>query len=840
MSLQIAARIAKRELRGGIKGFRIFLACLVLGVGAIAAVGTVKTSIEQGLVREGATLLGGDAEMQFTHRNATTAERDWIKANALAHSEIVEFRSMARVKDETGLTQIKAVDGAYPLIGRAKLTPDMPLERALADQNGLPGAVMQKILIDRLGLKIGDKLRLGTQDFRLTATLIREPDTAGASFTLGPRTIVARSALQNSGLLAPGSLFTTKYRLKLPAGASLAALETDAKKRFAHQGLRWRDKRNGTPGIQRFVDRIGAFLVIVGLAGLAVGGVGVSAAVRAYLAGKTATIATLKSLGTEGRTIFQVYLLQIGVLSLLGVGLGLLLGTLVPLAFTPLIKASLPIPAAFSIYPAPLIEAALYGLLTAFVFTLWPLAKARDIRAATLFREASGQIMAWPRWPYILLTLMMLALLIWLAARFSGIPMLAYGATGGIIAALVLLFLAALGLRALARRLARARILRGKTAIRLALGAIGGRGSGAGSVVLSLGLGLTVLAAIGQIDTNLRNAINRDLPEIAPSYFFLDIQKDQLPAFQALLAGNPSVLRVDSAPMLRGRVIEINGIDAQKIAPEHWVIRGDRGITYADAMPADTKLQSGDWWPEGYNGPPLISFAYDEAQEIGLKLGDALTVNILGRDITGTIANFRTVDFGDASMNFVITFNAAALAAAPHSAIATVYAKEQAEAPLLRSLMAQFPNITAIRVREAIAHISTILSGIAAATSYGAAATLLTGFVVLIGAAAAGEPARTYEAAVLKTLGASRRTILGSFMLRSVLLGAAAGSVALLAGSIAGWAVITFVMESSYRFEPLSAIAIIAGGALATLLSGLAFAWHPLAARPAQVLRARE
>jgi putative ABC transport system permease protein len=840
MSLRIAARIARRELRGGIKGFRIFLACLVLGVGAIAAVGTVKTGIEQGLVREGATLLGGDAEMQFTHRDANMAELDWIKTRATAQSEIVEFRSMARVGDETGLTQIKAVDGAYPLLGHAALAPDMPLSAALADQNGLPGAVMQQILIDRLGLNIGDSFRLGTQDFRLSAALVREPDTAGNSFTLGPRTIVARGALLNSGLLVPGSLFTTKYRLKLPANADLEALKSDAEKRFAHQGLRWRDKRNGTPGIQRFVERIGAFLVIVGLAGLAVGGVGVSAAVRAYLAGKTATIATLKSLGAEGRTIFQVYLIQIGVLSLLGVGLGLLFGALIPLAFAPLIKASLPIPAVFGLYPKPLAEAAIYGLLTAFVFTLWPLAKARDIRAATLFREASGQIKAWPRWPYILLTLLMLALLIWLAASFSGIPMLAYGATAGILASLGLLLLAAIALRALARRLARAHVLRGKTAIRLALGAIGGRGSEAVSVVLSLGLGLTVLAAIGQIDTNLRNAISRDLPAIAPSYFFLDIRKDQLPVFEEQLANNPQVSRVDSAPMLRGRITEINGIDAQKIAPEHWVIRGDRGITYADAMPKEAQLQSGNWWPEDYSGPPLISFAYGEAQEIGLKLGDELTVNILGRDITAKIANFRNVDFGDAGMNFVITFNAAALAAAPHTAIATVYATEQAEAPLLRDLMAKFPNITAIRVREAVAHISTILGGIAAATSYGAAATLLTGFVVLIGAAAAGEPARSYEAAILKTVGASRRTILGSFMLRSLLLGAAAGSVALLAGSIAGWAVITYVMEATYRFEPLSAIAIITGGALATLLSGLAFAWRPLSARPAQVLRARE
>jgi putative ABC transport system permease protein len=297
---------------------------------------------------------------------------------------------------------------------------------------------------------------------------------------------------------------------------------------------------------------------------------------------------------------------------------------------------------------------------------------------------------------------------------------------------------------------------------------------------------------------------------------------------------------VDTAPMLRGIITQINGRPAREVAGDHWVVTGDRGITYAEQPPKNASISQGEWWPKDYTGPPLISFAEEEAREIGLKIGDELTVNVLGRDITARISNFRVVNFADAGINFVVTMNPSALAGAPHTSIATVYASEEAEVALLRDLMKLFPNITAIRVRDAIARISQALKGIAAATSYGAAATLLTGFVVLIGAAAAGEQARTYEAAVLKTVGASRRRILSSFLLRSALLGAAAGVVALLAGAAAGWGVITYVMEASYRFEPISALAIIAGGALATLLSGLAFAWRPLAARPASVLRAHE
>lgn len=844
MSLSIATRIARRELRGGLRGFRIFLACLLLGVGAIAAVGTVRVSIEQGLQQEGATILGGDAEVSFTHRSAGEAEQLWLRNTAQNQSEIIDFRSMAVVQRgenvETGLTQIKAVDQAYPLYGAVVLQPDMPLATALATIDGIPGAVMQQILIDRLGLNIGDQFRLGTQDFRLTATLVREPDSAGSGFGLGPRTIVASAALADSGLIQPGSLFEVHYRLLLAENADLEQLKHEAETQFSKHGLRWRDSRNGAPGIQLFVERIASFLVIVGLAGLAIGGVGVSAAVRSYLDGKVATIATLKTLGADGRTIFQIYMLQIGVLTLLGVGLGLAFGALVPLAFAPLISASLPVPADFSLHFAPLFQAAVYGFLTAILFTSWPLAKARDVRAASLFRDASGRITAWPRPRYILMTGLVLVALIGVVILFSEIPKLAIWASGGIMAALLLLVVAAIGLRKLAGWGARSKWVRGKPVLRLALGAIGGPGSEAVPVVLSLGLGLTVLAAIGQIDTNLRHAIARDLPAIAPAYFFIDIQKDQLEPFLTTARANTGVSKIDTAPMLRGVITRINDVPADQVAGDHWVIRGDRGITYAQDPPKNSHVTKGEWWPADYTGPPLISFAEEEAAEIGLDVGDTLTVNILGRDITATIANLRAVDFSDASINFVVTLNPSALAGAPHSSIATVYASEESEAGLLRDLMKQFPNITAIRVRDAIARVSTALNGIAAATSYAAAATLLTGFVVLIGAAAAGEQGRTFEAAVLKTIGASRRRILASFMLRAAILGAAAGVVALFVGAIAAWGVITFVMDTHYQFDLVSALIIITAGASATLLSGLAFAWRPLSARPARVLRLQE
>ncbi len=836
MSLKIASKFALRELRGGLRGFRVFLACLALGVAAIAAVGTVRGGIEAGLEREGAALLGGDAEAEFTYRFAREPELEWLRSIAKTISETVDFRSMAVVErngeTERGLTQIRAVDTAYPLVGSVQLDPNMPLEMALADN----GAVMERVLTDRLGLAAGDTFKLGTQEFTLRAILDKYPDNASGGFGLGPRTIVLTAALQSSGLLAEGSLFSTQYRLDLPDGADLVALEQQAESQFRDTGLRWRDSRKGAGGTARFVERIGAFLILMGLSGLAVGGVGVSAAVRSYLAGKTGVIATLKTLGATRSTIFYTYFIQIGVLTLVGVALGLVLGGGIPLLLAPVIVANLPIPAEFTLQAAPLIEAAIYGILAALIFTLWPLARAEQIRPATLFRDALGTSNQLPALRYLIITALLIGTLLGAAIWFSGTVFLTLWTAGGIMGALLILVLAALVARFTARRLSKR--ARSKPALRLALGAIGARGGETTSVVLSLGLGLAVLSAVGQIDGNLRAAFSDELPEVAPSYFFVDIQPDQIDGFRERVENDTAVRKVESAPMLRGIVTMINGEPAEDVAGGHWVVRGDRGLTYADTLPEGSDITEGEWWPQDYAGPPLMSFAAEEGAEIGLKLGDTVTVNILGRDITATIASFRNVSWETGGIGFVMTLNPSALAGAPHSWISTVYATPESEAQILRDLAGKYPNITAIRIRDAIDQVIEVVGGISAATRYAALATLVTGFLVLIGAAAAGERTRTYEAAVLKTLGATRSRILISFALRAALLGLAAGIVALVAGILGGWAVTVFIMEGTFSVIWANALLIVGGGILASLVAGLAFAIRPLAAKPARVLRA--
>lgn len=841
-AMPLPLRLALRELRGGLAGFRIFLVCLVLGVAAIAAVGSARAAIEAGLSREAAALLGGDAQVEFAYRFADDAERAWIDGAAEAVSGIVDFRSMATVPrpggEERLLVQVKAVDGAYPLYGRVGLAGGGTLAAALAARDGLPGLVAEAGLVDRLGLHPGDVVRLGTQDFRLADTLTSEPDASTGGFAFGPRVIVALPALGASGLLAPGSMFDSAYRLRLVPGADLAALRAEAEARFGDAGLQWRDRGAGAPRIGRFVDRLGSFLILVGLAGLAVGGVGIASAVAAHVEGKTATIATLKTLGATGGTIFAIYLAQVAAIAALGITLGLVVGAVLPLLAAPLVQAALPVPAAFGLYWKPLVEAAVYGGLTVLIFALWPLGRAREVRAAALYRDRTAG-RRWPRPAIVAATAGLGALLVGLAAWRSGSPELALGVAGGVVLALAMLAAAAALLRRAARAVQRTRLASGRPALRWALAALGAPGETT-AAVLSLGLGLGVLAAVGQVDWNLRAMIAQDLPDRAPAYFFIDIQPDQRDAFLATAAAVPGVGRIDTAPMLRGVIARINGKPAREVAGPHWALNGDRGVSFAATPPEGTVLTEGTWWAPDAAGPPQVSFAEAEGRELGLKLGDVLTVNVLGRDLDFTITSFRSVRFESMGINFLMIANPASLAGAPYSSIATVEAAPQAEAPLIRAVGGAFPNVTAIRVRDAIDRVATTLDGIATATRAAASITLLTGLVVLVGGAAAGEARRAREAAILKTIGATRGRILASFALRAALIGAAAGLVALGAGAAAGWWVTARVLEAPFRFDIGNALAIVAGGTVASLLATLAFARRPLAVRPAQVLRARE
>ncbi len=834
--LALAWRLARRELRGGLSGFRVFLASLAVGVAAIAAVGTLSAAVINGLQADARAMLGGDVEVQLSQRSPEAAEARWLREQAAQVSEVIEMRSMARAGNARSLVELKAVDGAYPLVGRVQIDPPLPLGEALARRDGIWGALAEAGLLAKLGIEVGDRVRVGAAEVEVRGVIAREPDRVTNVISFGPRLMLAYAALPDAGLMQPGSLYRHNVRVLLPPAAEAGAWAASAREAFPTAGWQIREASAAAPGVRRFVDRLGMFLTFAGLSALLVGGLGVANAVRHYLAGKRETIATLKCLGAPGVLIVDVYLIQVGILAAGGILAGLLLGAVLPLAALFLLEGHVPIPVAVRVYPGPLLTAAVMGFLTALTFAVWPLGQAREVPAAGLFRGALEAGRGRPRGAYVFAAAASASALAALTIASAHDPGFAAWFVLGAVVTLALLRFAAGLLMAFAARLPRPR----QAALRLAITGLHRPDAPTPSVVVSLGAGLTVLVAIALIDSNTRAQIGERLPESVPAFFFIDIPAGQGEAFDATVAAVPGAGAVERVPSLRGRIVAIAGVPVDQVpiaADAAWAVRGDRALTYAATAPADAAFVEGEWWPEDYAGAPLLSLDADLATGFGVGLGDTITLNVLGREITAQIASLRRIEWRAVPFDFAMILSPAALAGAPHSDIAAVYAPENAEAALERAVTDRFASVTAIRTREALSAVTGLLDRIAWAIRAAAALTLAAGALVLAGAVAADRRRRTFEAVVFKVLGATRGRIAATYLVEYGVLGLVTAAIAAGLGTAVGWVVSVLVMDFAWTMRwDIVAITVAICVAL-TLAIGFAGTWRILGQKAAPYLR---
>lgn len=846
-SFALALRFALREMRGGLTGFYIFLGCIALGVAAIGGVNSVARSIADGLAVEGQAILGGDVSFMLNQREVTEQERQFLNAQGTV-SENITMRSMVRMTDgsDQALVEVKAVDSAYPLYGTLKLAPDLAASERFALQDGAYGAAVPQLLLDRLGLKLGDQIMLGSAKFTLRAIIESEPDMLGSGMALAPRFLTSDEALRASGLIQPGSLVNYIYKIALPdtaqAGAQdtrLAALEAAAEKNFPEAGWNIRNRNNAAPALSANIERFSQFLTLVGLTSLIIGGVGVANAVRSFLDGKRPVIATFKSLGASADFVVLIYLFQIVAIALIGIVIGLVLSLGLSAAAIYGLSSYLPVSGGLKLYPQALLLATAFGLITTLIFALLPLGRARTIPATALFRQKGFDQSGWPPLLYMLTAGLLLLVLIGLVLFFVEDQRIAGVFIVGAVAAFIILRGVSYALRMLARKAPRFR----SPALRLAVGNIHRPGALTPSVVLSLGLGLTLVVALALVDGNLRRQITQSLPAHAPNFFFVDIQNTEIDGFRDLLAKTAPEGKVVSAAMLRGRIVALNGTDVDKVTvpPQGaWVLRGDRGITYAKNLPENSTMTQGEWWPADYSGEPLVSFAAKEAEELGLKIGDTVTVNVLGRNITAKIANFRQVQWETLAINFVMVFSPNTFAGAPHSWLATLTdanAAPEQEANVLRTITQTFPAVTSVRVKDAIEVANDLISQLAVAIRWAASVGLLAAILVLAGALAAGNRARQHDAVVLKTLGATRLTLIRAFIYEYALLGLATAVFALGAGGLAAWFVVVKLMNLQMRMLPDVAFFTVLTALVLTVGFGLAGTWRVLGQKAGSVLR---
>ena len=815
--------------------------CIALGVAAVAAIGSLAAAFNKALANQGQLLIGGDLSFEVIHRQANPAELEAL--NRLGQvSESAGFRAMARAADgKSALVEVKAVDGLYPLYGEVVV-----IEGADTAWREPDTVLVQPILLERLGIKIGDALKIGDATTKIGGTLGEQPDRLADRLPYGPRVLMSRETLTKTGLVQPGSLIRWTYRVKMPndEGADrekLTSARKEMESAFPQSGFAIRDWTDPAPTLRRDAERFTQFINFVGLTALLLGGIGVGNAIQSYMAKKRDVIATFKCLGATSRLVLDVYMIQAVILASVGIAIGLVLGALAPLAIATLYEDVLPIRLALEPHPVPLIVAALAGLLTMVLFVLWPLGRASRVSPAVLMRTDLTEERGRSATPFALGSAAAGLALFFLAIAASDERLVTAAISAGIVAAFGLL----LGFGLLVQRFAaRHRRLR-PPAWALAWSSIGAPGSLARSIAVSLGLGLGLLIAVALIHNSLLSEIESHVEIDAPAYYFLDVEPDDLTAFEDTAKGIEPKAKMNNAPMLRGRIVELKGVsvDDVEVSPDtRWVLSGDRGLTYTDSIPGASKIEEGEWWPKGYDGPPLVSFDGELAKGLGLKLGDEITVNILGRNVKAKIASMRKIDWESLAINFVMVFSPNTLQGAPHRLVTTLELPKgtdpKREAEIIQALAESFPLVTAIKIGEIVEAAMTMLEKLMAAIQATAGFTLLIGAAVLAGAVSAGQQRRAYLAVLYKTLGATRGHILLAEFLEFGVLGLATSLLAILIATITAWALCTFAFDIDFVLDPWAVLGTIGLALALVLTAGAITTWRVLSVKAAPYLRA--
>jgi putative ABC transport system permease protein len=835
-------RFALRDLRGGLAGLRIFLLCIALGVAAIVGVESLARALNDGMGREGRVILGGDASFSLIHRRLSGDEQRFLEAHGSV-STVATVRGMARAASgDAALLEIKAVEPTWPRIGEAVFAPPLSLGDALGEKDGVFGAAVEETLLARLNLKLGDVIRIGDGNFALRTLLVSEPDRLATGVGLGPRALISQAGLDATKLIQPGSLIRWTTRVIMdgaPGNSAIQAFMDEAKRSFPQAGWDARSRLAVNPDFSRDLDRFAEFLTLAGLLSLVVGGVGVANAAQGFVERKRATLAILKAIGATGSSVVALALVEFMIVALIGALLGAALGSAIPFAVNWLFGSVLPIPLAPSIAPSLIGLGLIYGLLTALAFSIAPLGRAHDLPVTTLIRDLVEERQGWPRARYLAGAALAGAALVALAVLTSPQQSTAAMVAGTTVAAFLALRVVAYGIAYLARRAPHSRFVEW----RMALAAIHRPGALTPSVVLSLGLGLTALVALTLIDANMRAELREAQPGVTPSFFFLDVRGADAGAFVDFVKREVAGVKISETPMMRGRFVTIGGRPVEQVKPSDkvaWALEGDRGVTFAEKPPEGSEVVAGTWWPSGYSGPPLVSMEKEVAEGLGLRVGDTVVVNVLGRDITAKLENLRKVNWKSFAINFVLVYSPNALKGAPYTELisaALPSAAPDAELRLMRAVAQQFPAVASVRVREAMENVESLLAKLALAVRAATGVALTTSVLVLAGALAANRRARLADATILKILGATRGRLTMMFLIEYALLGMATAAFGVAAGTLAAYWVVWRIMQSDFVFDWRAALAAAGGGLAITVGLGMIGAWRTMSQKPAPYLR---
>jgi putative ABC transport system permease protein len=839
-------RLAVTDLRGDLRRFIVLIACLALGTSVIAAVGSVGTSLKNAVDRDTTILMGGDVEASRPDRPANADELAYLNSIGKV-AYVVDSAARGVHGDESTLIDLLAVDDAYPLLGDV-ISPQLPLGHRPAElldmRDGVWGALVDPIVFDRLGIGVGGRFFIGKTEFEVRGTLTSLPDSAVRGFQLGLTALISTFAYETmSDLRAPlpGLLTHYDYKILLPSH-DFAAAKTMLEEHFADNAWKIRSPREVAGELIRFYDMFTRFLLIVGLSSLLVGGVGVSSGVMSYIAERQHSIAVFRSLGATSARILVHFLTQIGLLTGVGVLIGVSAGAIASLVILPILGDIIAVSLPPSLEWVPLVTAASFGIIAGFAYSFLPLMQAQRVSPALLFRSLGSvpprvEFETFSRLAILLPVLLSALALFLLAVVITGDVMLVTYYALGVVSTFVVLRLSASGLLWVFRQVPAPRF----AVLRHALRNIPAPGSSAPIVVVSLGLGLALLLVIALLDVNLHNQLTGQIVKDAPTFVVTDLFSDEVEDIEAMKETDPNLATFDSSPMLRGAITKIKDRDPrsfEQVGEEaSFMLARDIPLTYRAEQPANSTITAGEWWASDYQGPPLVSLRDSLRSQLGLRVGDTIEFSIFGDTVTATIANFRDFDFQKGT-NFMVTFSPNVLDKYPATFLGTIKAADGREKDLERTLTREFPDVSFLPIGDALRQAATLFDKLATAVNTVGGLAVINGLLVLAGTMASGRKQREADATIEKVLGATRGDVLRVFVLEYAVLGAFSAVVAAFIGIAAAWVITITALEMDFYADPVLLIQVLAGAIVLTVATGAATTWQALSSSPASHLRA--
>jgi len=843
VSVPVTARlvlaIAWREMRGAGRHFASAWICIALGVAALVAVGSFGQSLERTVSRSARSLMGADVEIRSSQPLSAEASEavHALARQGVAIVQVSELAAMARADGPTGepaptrLVELKAVEPGYPFYGRLVADPDRPLDELI----GQGRALVHDALLARLGLRVGDRLRIGAADFTISGRILVEPDRGVGFFSIGPRVLIAAVDLERTDLVRPGSRVRHRTLLRVPDGREAQEVRDGLAAALPDPALRITTYLQAQPGLRRFWDQLGTYLGLTGLVALLVGGIGVGASVNAFIRRRMATIAILKCLGASWRRILAIYLVQTTMLGLGGSLAGVLLGSALQPALAPVLTRLLPFEIELAVSPAAVLRGLAMGLGVTFLCALWPLLEIRRVPPALILRRDVEPARATRREWAVLIPIAsgLAALALWQAGAWKAGALF----VGGAAAALVLLLGAARAVIAGVRRLPAAR----SAVWRQGVANIGRPGSHAPAVLVTLGLAVMLIVSVALLERSLDHEIASRGAETAPTFFFIDVQPDQTESFARLVGERAGGERPELIPVVRSRLAAIKGAPVERDRgrrEEQWYFTREYVLTWAERPPGHNTVVAGRWWTAAEAArEPLISVEEEIARSLHVGLGDTLTFDVQGVPVTARVTSLRKVDWRSLGANFFVIFSPGALEGAPATYLATARVPAEGEAALQSAVVGAFPNVTVVPVREVLERMAALVDQIALAVRLVAAMSILAGAVVLAGALGVTRAQRLYESVILKAVGATRGFVARVFAVEYAILGATAGMAGTLLAGVLAWAVQRWLLELPWSWQPLTLAAGVALAAGLALAVGFLGTFRLLGQRPLPILR---